>query len=149
MATASEFRLNPLFTSFTAPKYPDAIIDVFLSMAESELESDRECTGNQFTLICFLLTAHRLVRWAVLSLNSGGAGAIGSLSLSEVREIVDTLSASDEAGSESINFRSAPTTDISKVTGGFDPEQLASTTYGTMYLNLYSKNRCIRSWMVT
>lgn len=147
MATASEFRSHPMFSSFTALKYPNEIIDVFLSMAESELEGDRPCMGTQFNLICFLLTAHRLTRWAVLNL--GNASTIETLSLSEVREVVDSLSVSDEAGSESINFRSAPASDISKITGGFDPEQLGSTTYGAMYLSLYSKHRCVRSWMVT
>lgn len=147
MATASEFRLNPLFASFTAPKYPDAIIDFFLSMAESELESDRECMESQFTLICLLLTAHRLIKWAAIGV--GSSSITQDLSLSEIREVVSSLSASDEAGSESINFRSPETSDISKITGGFDPEQLGSTTYGSMYLTLYAKNRCVRSWMVT
>ena len=147
MATASEFRSHPLFLSFTAPKYSDEHINVFLSMAEAELEGDRSCMGTQFTLICFLLAAHRLTRWSVLSL--GNSSTVESLSLSEIREVVDSLSVSDEAGSESINFRSQPASDISKITGGFDPEQLGSTTYGAMYLTLYSKNRCVRSWMVT
>ena len=145
MATVAEFLGNALFSRFTAPKYPTAIVDLFLSIAVVELDEHRRCMGTQFDLIAFLLSAHRLTRWSSSGLLNGSAAAdVSVLPLSEMRQIVSSLSVSDEAGSESITFQqkpSSPTVDTSA-------EDFNSTEFGILYLTLFKKFRCLRSWAV-
>ena len=145
MATLAEFSANPLFSRFIAPKYPDAIVETFLSIASAELEEHRECMSKQFDLIAFLLAAHRLSKWSSAGLLGDSAvSSVGVLPVSEMRQIVSNLSVSDEAGSESITFRQSnpnPVTDNSA-------EDFASTEFGILYLSLFKKFRCPRSWAV-
>lgn len=144
MLTAVQFQSNPLFHGFIPPKYPDLMIDEFLSIAEAELEEHRQCMGAQFDRIVFLLTAHRLSKWNASGLLTDAAvTSVGVLPVSEIRQIVSSLSVSDEAGSESINFQ--PNSSNASDTGA---EDLASTQFGAMYLTLFKKYKCSRSWMV-
>jgi len=143
--THVQFHSNPLFMSFVAPKYPDAVIDEFLSMAEDELNEHRGCMGTQFDRIASLLTAHRLTKWSSSGLlTSPAVTSVGILPVSEMRQLVSSLSVSDEAGSESITFQ--PNSSNSGADAG--PEDFTSTQYGVMYLSLFSKYKCSRSWMV-
>jgi len=145
MATVADFLANPLFARFIAPKYPTAIVDLFLSIAVIELDEHRPCMGAQFDLISFLLSAHRLTKWASAGLLTGPAVVdVSILPLSEMRQIVSTLSVSDEAGSESITFQqntANPAIDTSA-------EAFNSTEFGVLYLTMYKKFRCPRSWAV-
>ena len=145
MGTVAEFLGNPLFSRFTGAKYPAATVGMFLSIAAIELDEHRAFMGAQFNLISFLLSAHRLTKWASAGLLTGPAVAsISVLPISEVRQIVSSLSVSDEAGSESITFQqrpASPTVDTSA-------EDFASTEFGVMYLTLFKKFRCPRSWAV-
>jgi Protein of unknown function (DUF4054) len=139
----TQFQSNSIFQGFASPKYSDAIIDDFLSIAEAELEEHRGCMGVQFNRIVFLLTAHRLTKWSAGGLLTiPGISPIGVMPIGEMRQLVSSLSVSDEAGSESINFQPNPS---NADTG---PEDLSSTSYGTLYLTLFKKYRCVRSWMV-
>ena len=145
MATVAEFLLNPLFARFTAPKYPTAIVDMFLSIAVVELGEHRPCMGLQFDLISFLLSAHRLTKWSLAGLvSSSAASDVSILPLSDMRQIVSSLSVSDEGGSESITFQQKP------AIPNADPsaEDFASTEFGVLYLTLFKKFRCLRSWAV-
>jgi len=145
MATVAEFLGNPLFSRFTGAKYPAATVDMFLSIAVIELDEHRPCMGAQFDLISFLLSAHRLTKWASAGLLTGPAVVdVSILPLSEMRQIVSTLSVSDEAGSESITFQqntANPAIDTSA-------EAFNSTEFGVLYLTMYKKFRCPRSWAV-
>jgi len=144
MATVADFLANPLFARFTAPKYPTAIVDLFLSIAVVELAEHRPCMGTQFDLISFLLSAHRLTKWSLAGLLTGSVVDVSVLPLSEMRQIVSTLSVSDEAGSESITFQPKvpnPTIDTSA-------EDFQSTEFGILYLTMFKRFRCLRSWAV-
>lgn len=144
MTTVADFLANPLFARFTEPKYPAAIVDLFLSIAVVELEEHRPCMGSQFNLIAFLLTAHRLTKWSLAGLLAGSVVDVSVLPLSEMRQIVSTLSVSDEAGSESITFQPKvpnPSLDTSA-------EDFISTEFGVLYLTMFKKFRCPRSWAV-
>ena len=145
MASVAEFLVNPLFSRFTAPKYPTATVDMFLSIALVELGEHRPCMGLQFDLISFLLTAHRLTKWSSAGLlTSSAATDVSVLPLSEMRQIVSNLSVSDEAGSESITFQQknvSPLVDTSA-------EDFGSTEFGILYLTMFKKLRCPRSWAV-
>ena len=145
MATVADFLANPLFARFTAPKYPTAIVDLFLSIAVVELAEHRPCMGTQFDLISFLLSAHRLTKWSLAGLLTDSASSdVSVLPLSEMRQIVSTLSVSDEAGSESITFQPKvpnPTIDTSA-------EDFQSTEFGILYLTMFKRFRCLRSWAV-
>lgn len=145
MATVAEFLGNPLFSRFTGAKYPTATVDMFLSIAVIELDEHRPCMGIKFDLIAFLLSAHRLTKWASAGLLAGPAvNSISVLPISEVRQIVSSLSVSDEAGSESITFQQktpSPTLDPSA-------EDFTSTEFGVLYLTMFKKFRCLRSWAV-
>ena len=145
MVSVAEFLANPLFSRFTAPKYPTATVDLFLSIALVELGEHRPCMALQFDLISFLLTAHRLTRWSSAGLLTSSATTdVSILPLSEMRQIVSNLSVSDEAGSESITFQqkaSSPLLDTSA-------EDFASTEFGILYLTMFKKFRCPRSWAV-
>ena len=145
MATVVELLANPLFARFTAPKYPTAIVDLFLSIAVIELAEHRPCMGAQFDLISFLLSAHRLTKWASAGLLTGSAASdVSVLPLSEMRQIVSTLSVSDEAGSESITFQPKP----ANPTIDTSAEDFQSTEFGVLYLTMFKKFRCLRSWAV-
>ena len=145
MSSVSEFLGNPLFARFIEPKYPNATVDIFLSIALVELDEHRPCMGLQFNLISFLLTAHRLTKWSSAGLLAGSAAVdVSILPISEMRQIVSTLSVSDEAGSESITFQpkaSNPAIDTSA-------EDFVSTEFGVLYLTMFKKFRCPRSWAV-
>ena len=144
MASVAEFLGNALFSRFTAPKYPTAIVDLFLSIAVVELDEHRRCMGAQFDLITFLLSAHRLTKWASAGLLTGTVADVSVLPISEMRQIVSSLSVSDEAGSESITFQqknASPTVDTSA-------EDFTSTEFGILYLTMFKKFRCPRSWAV-
>ena len=145
MATVAEFLLNPLFSRFTGPKYPTATVDLFLSIAVIELDEHRRCMGFQFDLISFLLAAHRLTKWSSAGLLTGPAVVdVSTLPISEMRQIVSSLSVSDEAGSESITFQQNtvnPAIDTSA-------ESFNSTEFGILYLSMFKKFRCPRSWAV-
>jgi len=145
MTTVADFLANPLFARFTAPKYPTATVDLFLLIAVVELDEHRPCMGAQFNLISSLLSAHRLTKWASAGLLAGPTVIdVSVLPLSEMRQIVSTLSVSDEAGSESITFQpkpAIPSVDTSA-------EDFQSTEFGVLYLTMYKKFRCPRSWAV-
>ena len=144
MTTVAELLANPLFARFTEPKYPAAIVDLFLSIAVTELEEHRTCMGMQFNLIAFLLSAHRLTKWSLAGLLAGSVVDVSVLPLSELRQIVSTLSVSDEAGSESITFQPKvpnPSLDTSA-------EDFQSTEFGILYLTMFKRFRCLRSWAV-
>ena len=61
-----------------------------------------------------------------------------------MRQIVSTLSVSDEAGSESITFQPKPANPT------IDPsaEDFQSTEFGVLYLTMFKRFRCLRSWAV-
>ena len=144
MATVAEFLGNALFSRFTAPKYPTAVVDMFLSIAAIELDEHRAFMGIQFNLISFLLSAHRLTKWSSAGILAGTVADVSVLPISEMRQIVSSLSVSDEAGSESITFQQK------SASGTIDPssEDFASTEFGVLYLTLFKKFRCPRSWAV-
>lgn len=145
MATAAEFLLNPLFSRFVAPKYPTAIVDLFLSIAVVELADHRPCMGQQFDLISFLLTAHRLTKWSLAGLIASPAVVdVSVLPLSEMRQIVSSLSVSDEGGSESITFQPKP----NNPSGDTSAEDFVSTEFGILYLTMFKKFRCPRSFAI-
>ena len=142
MPTIAEFRANPLFEAFPESKFRDAIVGEFLELSVAQLEGDRECLEAYFDRCCYLLAAHRLTKW-----NAAGASntnSVSELSLAEMRDVVSSLSVSDEAGSESVSFRQAEGN-----SGKYDPDDLASTAYGKLYQALYSRFKCNRSWGVT
>jgi hypothetical protein len=146
MPTIADFHASPLFGSFIAPKYPDAIVGEILTMAEAELDEHRQCMGDQFDRITFLLTAHRLTKLnAAGLLTDPAAASVGVMSVSEMKQIVSSLSVSDEAGSESITFVQPNSSN-----SGIDKssEDFASTQFGALYLTFFNKFRCPRSWMV-
>ena len=146
MPTIADFHAHPLFGSFIAPKYPDAIVQEFLTIAEAELEEHRSCMGIQFDRIVFFLTAHRLTKLnAAGLLTDSAAPSVGLMSVREMRQIVSNLSVSDEAGSESLTFVQPNSSN-----SGLDKsaEDFASTQFGVMYLTFFDKFRCPRSWMV-
>lgn len=144
MATVAEFLGNALFSRFIAPKYPTAVVDMFLSIAAIELDEHRAFMGIQFNLISFLLSAHRLTKWSSAGLLAGTVADVSVLPISEMRQIVSSLSVSDEAGSESITFQQKPASPT------IDPssEDFASTEFGVLYLTLFKKFKCPRSWAV-
>lgn len=145
MPTHVELLANPLFSSFTAPKYPSAIVDEFLSIADDELNEHRVCMGKQYDRILFLLTAHRLTKWSASGLlGDSGPASVGVMSVSEMRQMVSSLSVSDEAGSESVTFQP----NSSNNTLDASPEDFTSTQFGVMYLSLFNKYKCRMSWMV-
>jgi len=145
MTTVADFLANPLFARFTAPKYPTATVDMFLSIAVVELTEHRACMGTQFDLISFLLSAHRLTKWASAGLLAGPTVIdVSVLPLSEMRQIVSTLSVSDEAGSESITFQQKPASPSVDTSA----EDFQSTEFGVLYLTMFKKFRCLRSWAV-
>lgn len=146
MVAIADFHAHPLFGSFIAPKYPDAIVSEFLSIASDELEEHRSCMGTQFDRIAFFLTAHRLAKLNAAGLLTDPATAsVGLMSVSEMRQVVSSLEVSDEAGSESVTFIQPNSSN-----SGLDKsaEDFASTSFGVMYLTLFNQFRCPRSWMV-
>lgn len=143
MPTQSEFIANPLFVSFVPPKYPIAVVDDFLTIADAELAEHKACMGAMYDRILFYLTAHRLTKWGASAANI--EGAIGEvLSVSEIRQIASSLSVSDESGSESVTFQ--PNSSNSAIDSS--PEDFTSTQYGVLYLSLYKKFKCRTTWMV-
>lgn len=142
MPTIADFHANPLFAHFVEPKYSTAIVDAFLAIAVDELEEHRDCMGTRFDLIAFLLTAHRLTRWKSSGVDESSTGSVSTMSVSEMRQIVSSLSVSDEAGSESITFQQGGSQG-----SGDDPENFQSTEFGVLYLKLFNKFRCPRSWV--
>lgn len=146
MVAIADFHAHPLFGSFIAPKYPDAIVAEFLSIAEAELEAHRSCMGVQFDRIAFFLTAHRLTKLnAVGLLTDPATASVGLMSVSEMRQVVSSLSVSDEAGSESVTFVQPNSSNSALDKSG---EEFISTSFGALYLTLFNKFRCPRSWMV-
>ncbi len=143
MPTIADFHASPLFAHFVEPKYSAAIVDTFLSIAVDELEEHRDCMGNRFDLIAFLLAAHRLTRWKSSGIDGGSTGSVSMMSVSEMRQIVSSLSVSDEAGSESITFQQGGSQG-----SGDGPENFQSTEFGVLYLSMFKKFRCPRSWTV-
>lgn len=141
MPTLSQFKTNPLLQTFNDPKYPDSVIEEFLSMAISELEEHRQCMGSQFDRIACMLTAHRISKWSAGGLFSGSN--VGELPLSEMRQIVSSLSVTDEGGSESVTFRQDQQNNSDK-----SSEDFGSTEFGRLYLSLYERYKCPRTWMV-
>lgn len=139
MPTLAEFRDDPLMQSLSPDRAPDSIVLAFLELAEIELEGDRNCLGTHYDRCVILLAAHKTSKW-----NSAGmanSANVEELPLSEIRNIVSNLSVSDEAGSQSISFKS-------EANGSQDKNEIeySSTPYGQIYWPIYSANKCPRSW---
>lgn len=141
MALIDDFQANPLFAEFVEPKYDSAIVEEMLTIAEDGLENHRQCMGIHFSRCVFFLAAHRLVKFQASGMTRN---SVTDLSVAEMRQVVSSLSVSDEAGSESITFQSNPTSGA----GSSGLEDFESTQFGILYLTFYNQYKCPRTWMV-